>query len=127
MANYQFHHMHLICSDLDEVQDFFTQVLGAEFVDRKMFGDVEGAIVDLSGTQIYLRRPREGEAVGARPDATYYGYDHFGLVVDDLDAAYQQLQDSGYTFTVPPRGTAGRIAFFTGPDGIQVELFQPPD
>jgi len=123
---YRFHHLHLICSNLDQMENFFTEVLGAELVERKKFGDVEGAIVDLTGTRVYLRMPREGEEIGGDLSGKHYGYDHLGLVVDDLDAAYEELRGKGFVFTLPPTGKTGRVAFFKGPDNISVELFQPP-
>jgi catechol 2,3-dioxygenase-like lactoylglutathione lyase family enzyme len=117
---YEFHHIHVVCSDLDEMESFFVDVLGAELVERKTFGDVEGAVINYDGTPIYLREPRgggSGESVG---------YDHLGLVVDDIEAAYEELKEKGFRFVVPPTGDRGRVAFFEGPDGVAVELFQPP-
>jgi catechol 2,3-dioxygenase-like lactoylglutathione lyase family enzyme len=126
MTDYRFHHLHLICTDLDEMEGFFTGVLGAQLIERKFFRDVEGSIVDLAGTQVYLRRAREGEEIKSGPPDKRFGYDHFGLVVDDIDAAYEELTARGYNFTLPPTGQAGKIAFFIGPDNVAIELFQPP-
>jgi catechol 2,3-dioxygenase-like lactoylglutathione lyase family enzyme len=126
MANYQFHHTHYICSDLDEMQNFFTEVLGAKLVERKMFGNVEGSVLDFNGTSVYLRRAREGEELGSDPPSKVFGYDHFGLLVDDIDAAYEELTGKGYTFDMKPMGKVAKMAFFRGPDNVSIELFQPP-
>ncbi|MBN1315420.1 MAG: VOC family protein [Anaerolineales bacterium] len=123
--DYTFHHLHLICSNLDQMIDFMTGVLGATLKVRKMMGPTEGAIIDISGTEIYLRPPREGEQIGGAGGAKRFGCDHFGLVVDDIQAAYEELSEQGFTFTLPPTAQAGGIAFFKGPDGIDIELFQP--
>ena len=123
---YKFHHIHLICSDLDEMQNFFIETLGASLVARKIFGDVEGAVIEFSGTSIYLRCARPGEEFGSGPAAKVFGYDHFGLIVDDIDAAYEELTAKGFTFDLPPTGPAAKMAFFRGPDDVLIELFQPP-
>lgn len=126
MAKYQFHHTHYICSDLDEMQNFFTDVLGAKLVERKMFGPTEGSVLDFDGTAVYLRRAREGEELGNDRPSKVFGYDHFGLLVDDIDAAYEELTSKGYTFDVKPMGKVAKMAFFRGPDHVLIELFQPP-
>lgn len=123
--DYAFHHLHLICSNLDQMIDFFTQVLGGALEVRKMFGPTEGAIIDLTGTKIYIRPLREGEQLDKVGGTKRYGCDHFGLVVDDIQAAYEELEGKGFTFTLKPTAQAGGIAFFKGPDDINIELFQP--
>ncbi|HMP39096.1 MAG TPA: VOC family protein, partial [Roseiflexaceae bacterium] len=52
------------------------------------------------------------------------------LEVEDTDAAYAELVAQGVPFhieprSVPPEAPVVRLAFFTDPDGNQVELFQP--
>lgn len=126
MTNYEFHHLHIVCSDLDEMQNFFTEVLGAELVERKMFGPTEGTVINFSGTSVYLRRAHEGEELGSDLPSKVFGTDHFGLLVDDMDTAYEELTGKGFTFDVKPRGTVAKMAFFRGPDNILIELFQLP-
>ncbi len=122
---YRFHHVHLICSDLEQMERFFTETLGAKFVKRQKFGTGEGALLDFNGAAIYLRMAQEGEQIAGDASEKRYGYDHFGLEVDDIDRAYRELKGRGFLFAVPPesRGTA-KIAFFRGPDNITIELLQ---
>ena len=47
--------------------------------------------------------------------------------MEDIDAAYEELTAKGYTFTMPPAGKVAKMAFFTGPDDVSIELFQPPN
>ena len=51
---YQFHHIHLICRNLDQMINFFSETLEATLVERKKFGPADGAILDLGGTTINL-------------------------------------------------------------------------
>ncbi len=122
---YRFHHLHLICRDLEGMIDFFTQVLGGSLAARQKFGTADGASIDLQGTRINLRVAREDEDIKGDASFTSYGYDHIGLQVDDLEAAYQEIQDKGFSFFVQPKDIPGlRIAFFKGPEAIPIELVQ---
>ena len=122
---YQLHHFHLICSNLDKMIDFFSETLGAKLVVRRKFGTADGATLDLNGTRINLRVAREDETILGNSSQTRYGYDHLGLEVGDVDAAYEELKAKGFSFIAPPTDfEAWRFAFFKGPDDITVELIQ---
>jgi catechol 2,3-dioxygenase-like lactoylglutathione lyase family enzyme len=123
---YRLHHIHLLCSDLEQMIDFLTQRLGASLVERKKFLNADGASLDLNGTIINLRVAREDEKVQKDGTALQYGFHHIGLVVEDLEKVYRDLSGMGYPFSVTPRETGNnRIAFFTGPDNTIFELLQP--
>jgi glyoxylase I family protein len=123
---YRFHHYHLICSNLEQMIGFFTEILGAELVGRQKFGTADGALLDLDGAPIYLRTPRQGEEITESESGTYYGYNHVGLEVEDIDTVYHELKDKGFVFTLPPvTGPEAKVAFFKGPDDIVIELCQP--
>jgi catechol 2,3-dioxygenase-like lactoylglutathione lyase family enzyme len=120
----RYHHLHLICADLGATEAFFT-ALGASPVERRKFGAADGAVLDLGGIHIYLRTRRDGDAITGDSTNPRFGYDHLGLQVDDLDAAYAALSAKGYAFFVPPQQQGQmRIAFVRGPDNITVELVQ---
>ena len=122
---YQFHHLHLICSDLEKTINFFSEVLGAKFVTRRKFGAAEGATFDFNGTGIYLRAAREDDKITGDSTRTHYGYSHIGLKVENLEEAFAELTKKGFIFTQPPRVSGTRkMAFFNGPDNISIELVQ---
>jgi glyoxylase I family protein len=123
---YRYHHFHLICSNLQQTETFFTSMLGAKLIERRKFGAADGAILDLSGTTISLRTGREDDNIIGDSSQQRYGYDHLGLEVEDLDAAYKELKEKGVTFSIPPKDVeTGKMAFLKGPDSITIELFQP--
>ncbi|GAB6908365.1 Glyoxalase/bleomycin resistance protein/dioxygenase [Desulfosarcina cetonica] len=124
--NYRFHHIHLLCSDLEKTIDFFTGILGATLLARKKFGAADGAALDLNGSAVLLRVAAENEAVNTPAEGPAYGYHHLALSVDDTDAAYQRLGEQGVDLIAPPRNTPDglRVAFFKGPDKIVFELVQ---
>lgn len=123
---YHFHHLHLLCSDLQQSIDFLTGMLGARLKGYQKFGGADGASLDLNGTTINLRLAAEGETVATGDAMPVYGYHHMALSVEDTDAAYAELSAKGLEFTVTPRNTPSglRVAFFKGPDGIAIELVQ---
>ena len=123
---YRYHHFHLLCTDLDQMIDFFSEVLGAELVELRKFGTADGARLSLDGVAINLRVAKEDEAIVNDPPVLQFGYHHIGLEVEDVDAAYTELSEKGYVFTVTPKDIGYvKIAFFLGPDDIIIELVQP--
>jgi lactoylglutathione lyase len=62
---------------------------------------------------------------GDRPTPEYR-YDHFGLTVDNLDAAVSELRAKGAEIPVGPvmRSPGLYLAFVRGPEGVMVELVQ---
>ena len=104
---------------------FFTESLAAKLVRRQKFGTADGACLDLQGTAVNLRVAREDDAITGDASKTRYGYDHIGLEVDDLEAAFKDLQARGFSFLMPPTQiTDLKIAFFKGPEDITIELIQ---
>ncbi len=125
---YSLHHVHLICRDLEKMISFFEEALGVKLVERRKFGTADGATLDLQGIDINLRVAREGEEIRENLTPSSYGYDHIGLQVEDIQAAYEDLSNRGYSFFMPPTEGAGLIiAFFKGPENITIELLQPLD
>ena len=57
------------------------------------------------------------------------GYGHGALQVDDLDATFAWLADSGAETVWPPADAVqpgGRFAYVKDPEGNLIELIQPP-
>ena len=98
--NYRLHHLHLICKDLEGMIGFFTEALGATLIAKKKFGTADGASLDLQGTAVNLRVAREDEDIAGDASRTTFGYDHLGLLVDDVDAAYQDLKKRGFFYII---------------------------
>ncbi|MGD2099751.1 MAG: VOC family protein [Desulfobacterales bacterium] len=123
---YRFHHVHIICKDLEKMIRFFTEVLAARLIDHRKFGTADGASLELDGTTINLRVARKDEQMVGDASQSTYGFDHIGLEVDDVEKAYADLTARGYSFFMPPTEIPGmKIAFFRGPEDITIELCQP--
>jgi catechol 2,3-dioxygenase-like lactoylglutathione lyase family enzyme len=125
--SFRFHHVHIICKDLEKMIGFFTGEIGAGLVKRKKFGAADGACLDLQGATINLRAARADETLESDASRSAFGYNHIGLEVEDIEAAFKGLAERGYSFFMPPTDTPDlRIAFFRGPEDIVIELVQVP-
>jgi len=124
--SYQFHHIHVFCSDLEATERWFVDGVGAEFVDRRDSRGVPGVTLQLGGANVLLRPARDGETL-AEAGTRHYGADHFGLRVADIDATVKDLRQRGVEIEVEPWDFAPttRIAFIKGPDNVRIELVQP--
>ena len=80
-------------------------------------------------TELHLRLiapPHPHEQTGPAPGFPHYGLEHFGLTVDNLDAAVMELRTKGAEIAVGPvmRSPGLYLAFVRGPEGVMVELVQ---
>ena len=124
--SYRFHHVHIICKDLEGMIAFFTEVLAARLIDRRKFGTADGASLELDGATINLRVAREDEQMAGDASQPAYGFDHIGLEVEDVQKAFEDLTAKGYSFFMPPKEIPNmKIASFKGPEDITIELCQP--
>ncbi len=142
------HHTCYTVSDLDRTVAFYRE-LGCELrAEQEKQGGYFGAIVgypDAHVRQAHLRVPGaehelelfeylapRGERADVEPPNV--GASHVCFLVDDLPALYEQLRERGVdSFVSPPvavdtgMNRGGWSLYLKDPDGITVELFQPPD
>ncbi|MGR6321600.1 VOC family protein [Micromonospora soli] len=108
----------LLVTDLDRSRDFYRD-LGFDELDR----GAGNAVLASGPTRLVLR-----QVTGAAPMSRRLV--HVNLEVDDIQAAYERLRDSGVRFTYAPRvvnrGTKLEVwaAAFRDPDGHGVALTQ---
>ena len=123
--SYRFHHLHLVCKDLERMIEFFTDALDARLVEKKQFGGADGAVLDLNGTDISLRVGKKDEVISGDSSEPRYGYDHVGLQVENLQKAMQELALKEVQFLSEPVDLGDKlIVFFKGPENITIELLQ---
>ncbi len=126
-----FHHVAIRAADFDGTVRFYTEVLG--FRKRIEWGEGERLACMLdTGDGNYLEVfATAGRAPGEQaPEGAII---HFALRTDDCDATLERVRAAGMQVTMEPKSltiagrpepAAVRIAFFKGPDGEVVELFQ---
>jgi catechol 2,3-dioxygenase-like lactoylglutathione lyase family enzyme len=141
-------HVGFTVSDLDRSIAFYTELLGEGPYFRELF-ETEwiAGIVGYPGAKLDIalfRLPKVDTVLellqyivppGSRVDmeTNNTGIAHLCLNVDDLDAEYARMQQAGARFrsaspvtieTGPFRGA--RAVYFRDPDGITIEMIQPP-
>src|SRR3546814_1804258 len=97
MIHYQPDHIHLLASDVMGVAEWYRDKLGAEIVLSKQSDGQSRVDLKIGDLQIYMsdgevmKKWLGGELGPARTKA-HLGLDHFGLSVDDVDAAIADLE-----------------------------------
>ena len=143
-------HVCFTVSDLERSIGFWTHLLGTGPASRVEYSAphdqavtgypglrMSAAYFDLpggGGTQLELFQYHEPPTVPAASSETYVvGNAHLGIVVDDLDEAYDRLQGTGATFRSdgPVRIEGGahagaRSMYVRDPDGITIEVLELP-
>jgi lactoylglutathione lyase len=121
-----FDHVHLVGSDLDASERFYSEMFGAESLGRQDAGGAVNVRMRLDGVLLFIRGPRPTEAPNGDGEPIRYTYDHFGVVVQDLTAAVEELRSKGVKILQEPRtarpGT--HVAFVEGPDHTRIEVLQ---
>jgi catechol 2,3-dioxygenase-like lactoylglutathione lyase family enzyme len=142
------HHTSFTVSDLDRSLEFYRDLLGCEVLaTQEKEGGYLAAIVGDPSAHVrmaHLRVPGEEHVIelfqyvapqGVRVDVRPWsvGASHICFIVDDLPAFYERLVGQGVTsFVSAPIeidtgiNTGGYALYLRDPDGINVELFQPP-
>ena len=124
MAMYRYDHLHFRSEDPHAARKFWEEMFGAKMLLQRELGGAPSFRMDLNGMIFLVSGRAEGENpihVGSEPR---YGLDHFGLKVDNMDAAAKELKAKGAEFICEPweLRPGVKIAFVKGPDNIGIEL-----
>jgi len=119
-------HVCLNVSDADEIAQWYKDELG--FEDSWEFTSEDGEtrnvyVADGNGFELQLS-DTEGEDDFENGTA----WDHLAVKVDDVDAAFEEIDNHGVVKEPADQPAAGaRTAFIEDPDGHVVELVEPQD
>jgi lactoylglutathione lyase len=124
-------HIHLYAADLETTADWYRRVLGAQVLrsrqsDGRMRTDLRvGDLMLYLGDAKKLQKSLGWQLNEASPSPRY-GLDHFGLSVDDLDAAAEELRARGAKITYGPKTLRPGAAclFIEAPDGVTIEVLR---
>lgn len=141
------HHTSFTVSNIERALEFYVELLGCEVLWRreiaeKYFRDIVG-FPDCRVRAAHLRIPGSSHVLelfeyvaprGAPADVRTNnpGSAHIAFLVDDLPALYNTLTSQGIRFRSIPvvidagANRGGLSVYVLDPDGITVELFQPP-
>jgi catechol 2,3-dioxygenase-like lactoylglutathione lyase family enzyme len=115
----------MVSENPKSVADYFRTKFDAKVIETIQDGKPR-IDVDLNGLSIFLFRAAPEDNLPGCAAGRYRGLDHFGLRVDDLDAACAELKRRGGQFTLEPNTIRPglKIAFVRGPENIRIELLQ---
>lgn len=109
------HHVSINVDDVDAALAFYVGVLGlAQREDRPADLGVGGAWLDAGSQQVHLIHA---------PPPTARGQ-HFALLVDDLDAAVDELRGRSVRVSDPAPVGRNRQSFLADPAGNLIELHE---
>ena len=123
VIDYYRNHTALKVRNLQASLQFYHEVMGLPII--LWVGPQDNPrTVFLAGIQLYPTPPAmEGNPVGS--------FDHFGLCVDNLEAACSRLDAAGFLAEtpiehrdLPGTGRSVTLAMYRDPDGNRVELFR---
>lgn len=125
-ASYRYDHMHIRSRDVKKTAEYYHRVFGATILESVQSDGKPRTDLDLDGLTIFIAPVAPDAAVPAAPAEPYEGLDHFGLRVDDMDAAVAELRRRGADFAMEPRTIRPgvRIAFVRAPDNVRIELLE---
>ena len=127
----RFDHVHLRAHDPDAMGTFFETMFGAEakrdiYPPGTLYPGQMRVSMTVGGQKILVAPAHPHDPMTAAPAFPYYGVEHFGFTVENVDETCAALQAKGAEIAVGPltRSPGLRLAFVRGPEGIMIELVQ---
>ncbi len=122
--NFSYDHIHLRTRDPEAAAEYYSRVFDAKVL-RSVQTDGQSRIdLDIGGVILFLAVV--GGDVQEAPSEQYLGLDHFGLRVDDIEAAAAELKRRGAEFSTEPFQLRPglKIAFVQAPENVRIELLE---
>ena len=85
-------HIALSVADLDQARKFFEDAF-----DMEMVGKAGAGVYMSDGTINIALLARDGRPLGYEGEEPFYGIDHFGIWVDDIEDACKKVEAAGAT------------------------------
>lgn len=136
-------HIGICCSDVERSANFYVEALGFEMAHAiDNLGAPFDALMELPGATLNVRQMKCGDVTielvgyedvevtgsGERQPVNRLGFSHMTLKVDDVDAVAARIEQCGGKIHAQTRIDShfGPILFCSDPDGVSIELMQPP-
>ncbi|MGH7154302.1 MAG: VOC family protein, partial [Acetobacteraceae bacterium] len=127
MTTFTWEHIHLRSPNPEATATWYERMLGAEIIRTPQPDGSTRLDLDLGGGQkVFIAPANPNLETAAPPRTPYFGLEHIGLTVADIDGAVRELKGKGVTFTTEPTTVrpGARIAFMRGPEDVLIELIQ---
>ncbi len=116
-------HVNLSVSDLARSTEFYRQLFGFDLRWEGTTSDGRPA-AHVGDDAHYVALFQAAQSEKADNDYGRVGINHFGYVVDDLDAMKKRLASLGVTPKAEMDYEPGKRLYFFDPDGIEIELVE---
>jgi lactoylglutathione lyase len=126
MPVYSYDHIHLRSRDPMATAQYYHKMFDAKIIESIQSDGRPRIDLDINGLTVFIAQVSADSIMPEAPADPHLGLDHFGLKVDNLDAAYAELKQRGAVFAVEPRTIRPgvKIAFVRGPDDVRIELLE---
>lgn len=131
MGTFQFDHLHLRSPDPDATARFFETMFDGQatrgiYPPGTLYPGQMRVTMIVGGQKILIAPTHPHDPMTPAPAFPYYGLEHIGFTVADLDATIAALRAKGADVAIGPltRDAGTYLAFIRGPEGIMVELVQ---
>ncbi|MBO0735824.1 MAG: VOC family protein [Alphaproteobacteria bacterium] len=124
MSAFTYDHVHLRSPDAEATARWYEKMFDAEII-RSVQSDGRPRIdLNLGGISVFIAQVSAEQPVGPPPEPPYFGLEHIGLRVSEIDKVVAELKAKGAEFTVEPKTIRPgvRIAFLRGPQNVHIEL-----
>jgi len=117
VPKYTFDHIHLMSPDPVKTAEFYQKMFGASFTTRDMGNGRVSATLKLDRITVLISQST-GDAQS--------GLSHFGLRVDNMNEAVDELKAKDVKFTreITQIGSGARISYLLAPENVSVELVE---
>ena len=124
MPTYSYDHIHLRSREPMETAQYFNKMFDARIVESIQSDGQPRIDLDLNGLTIFIAQADNTTPEG--PVDPHLGLDHFGLRVDNMAEAAEDLKAKGAEFSTEPRDLRPgvKIAFVRAPGDVRIELLE---
>ncbi len=120
---YNFHHVHLRCEDLESAVVFYQSMLNGNITERTELRGMQIVRMEVGGEKLFLSPKTVDMNVEGTSSNPRWGVYQLAFTVENIDEAVEALTTKGAELQIfKPAGLP--IAFFKGPDNVQIELMQ---
>ena len=126
MPNYTYDHIHIRSQDPMATAQWYEKMFGAKIIESTQPDGSPRVDLDINGLTVFIMRvATDAPAPGADTEDSL-GLDHFGLRVENMDAAVAELTEKGAEFTMEPRKlrTGLIITYSVSPENVRIEILQ---
>jgi catechol 2,3-dioxygenase-like lactoylglutathione lyase family enzyme len=120
------HHFCISVTNLDRTLEFYTKHLGAKV--ENVVQNKHGTLGRIGGGGIEFIQYNDPPASAYHKNPSAAGSAHIAVQVEEIEAVRAQMEGEGVEFHSPINHFHGeKWCYFRDPDGIVVELIQPPN